>query len=127
VVQEVGAERMPGVVFVTAHDQFAIQAFEINAIDYLLKPVTEERFQNALARAKARLAAGPGDDTNREILEVLDMIASPRVLPLSALHLSLALPPINVVATSLVIHILMVGLPIALVVRRYSTWSSGSR
>jgi CheY-like chemotaxis protein len=127
VVQEVGAERMPGVVFVTAHDQFAIQAFEINAIDYLLKPVTEERFQNALARAKARLAAGPGDDTSREILEVLDMIASPRVLPLSALHLSLALPPINVVATSLVIHILMVGLPIALVVRRYSTWSSGSR
>ena len=44
VVQEIGAEQMPAVVFVTAHDQYAIQAFEINAIDYLLKPVTEERF-----------------------------------------------------------------------------------
>ena len=41
VVREVGAQRMPPVVFVTAHDRFAIQAFEINAIDYLLKPVTE--------------------------------------------------------------------------------------
>lgn len=36
---EIGADRMPAVVFVTAHDQHAIQAFEINAIDYLLKPV----------------------------------------------------------------------------------------
>ena len=49
VVREIGAERMPAVVFVTAHDQYAIQAFEINAIDYLLKPVTEERFVQALA------------------------------------------------------------------------------
>ena len=38
VVREIGAERMPPLVFVTAHDRFAIQAFEINAIDYLLKP-----------------------------------------------------------------------------------------
>src|SRR5580704_14079065 len=38
VAQEVGAEQMPAVVFVTAHDKYAIQAFEINAIDYLLKP-----------------------------------------------------------------------------------------
>src|SRR5580704_16147298 len=38
VAQELGAEHMPAVVFVTAHDKYAIQAFEINAIDYLLKP-----------------------------------------------------------------------------------------
>src|SRR5262245_29167774 len=44
VVREIGPERMPAVVFVTAHDQYAIQAFEVNAIDYLLKPVTRERF-----------------------------------------------------------------------------------
>ena len=50
VVREVGAGQMPAVVFVTAHDRYAIQAFEINAIDYLLKPVTEERFAKALAR-----------------------------------------------------------------------------
>src|SRR5580765_4922748 len=43
VVRKIG-EHMPPVVFVTAHDQYAIQAFEINALDYLLKPVIEERF-----------------------------------------------------------------------------------
>jgi two-component system LytT family response regulator len=52
VVKEIGAEEMPAVVFVTAHDQYAIQAFEINAIDYLLKPVTQERFTRALERAR---------------------------------------------------------------------------
>ena len=78
VVREVGAERMPAVVFVTAHDQYAIQAFEINAIDYLLKPVTGERFVRALARAKARLGARPADEANRQILSLLETIASPR-------------------------------------------------
>ena len=58
VVQEVGPEQMPAVVFVTAHDQYAIRAFEINALDYLLKPVTAERFHQALDRAKARLSHG---------------------------------------------------------------------
>ena len=76
VVREIGAEQMPAVVFVTAHDQYAIQAFEINAIDYLLKPVTEERFAKALARVKARLGAR-GDDTNRQILSLLETMASP--------------------------------------------------
>ena len=51
VVHAVGAERMPPIIFVTAHDQYAIRAFEIAAIDYLLKPVTEERFD-------ARVPAG---------------------------------------------------------------------
>jgi two-component system LytT family response regulator len=78
VVREVGAERMPEVVFVTAHDKYAIQAFEINAIDYLLKPVTEERFNQALRRAKARLQLKPADDASRQILSLLETIASPR-------------------------------------------------
>src|SRR5437762_7380757 len=42
VLLEVGPERMPAVIFVTAHDRYAIRAFEINAIDYLLKPGTSE-------------------------------------------------------------------------------------
>src|SRR6201996_1090664 len=41
VIHAVGAERMPPIIFVTAHDQYALRAFEIAAIDYLLKPVTE--------------------------------------------------------------------------------------
>jgi len=78
VVQDVGAERMPAVVFVTAHDQYAIQAFEISAIDYLLKPVTEERFAQALVRAKLRIRLRPADEANRQILSLLETIASPR-------------------------------------------------
>src|SRR5580693_8856081 len=77
VVKEVGAERMPEVVFVTAHDKYAIQAFEINAIDYLLKPVTEERFNQALRRAKTRLQIRPAE-ASRQILSLLETIASPR-------------------------------------------------
>jgi two-component system LytT family response regulator len=45
-------DRMPAVIFVTAFDQFAIQAFEVHALDYLLKPFDRERFQKALARAR---------------------------------------------------------------------------
>ncbi|MFZ0592405.1 MAG: LytTR family DNA-binding domain-containing protein [Bryobacteraceae bacterium] len=78
VVKEVGAEQMPAVVFVTAHDQYAIQAFEVNAIDYVLKPVTEERFARALERVKARIRPRSGDDTSRHIISLLETIASPR-------------------------------------------------
>lgn len=78
VVKEMGAESMPAVVFVTAHDQYAIQAFEINAVDYLLKPVTEQRFRQALARVKDRIAVKPSpDEASRHILSLLETIASP--------------------------------------------------
>ncbi|HYK18224.1 MAG TPA: response regulator [Bryobacteraceae bacterium] len=77
VVEEVGAERMPAVVFVTAHDQYAIRAFEINALDYLLKPVTAERFRQSLERAKTRLNdAQPsgGDELGRRMAALLEAI-----------------------------------------------------
>ena len=50
-----GAERMPAVVFVTAHDQFAVRAFEAHALDYLVKPLHVERFDAALQRVRERL------------------------------------------------------------------------
>ena len=50
-----GVDRMPAVVFVTAHDQFAVQAFEAHAIDYLVKPLNVERFEAALQRVRERL------------------------------------------------------------------------
>jgi two-component system, LytTR family, response regulator len=78
VIREIGGERMPAIVFVTAHDKYAIQAFEINALDYLLKPVTEERFAKALARAKARLESAPPDERSRQILSLLETMASPK-------------------------------------------------
>jgi two-component system LytT family response regulator len=77
VVQAVGAARMPAVIFVTAHDQYAIRAFEIAAVDYLLKPVTEERFSLAFERATRRLGAAPHEDDTRQVLAMLDAIANP--------------------------------------------------
>ena len=77
VVHAVGAERMPAVIFVTAHDQYAIRAFEIAALDYLLKPVSEDRFALAFARATSRLTAAPRDEGTRQVLTMLDAIANP--------------------------------------------------
>jgi two-component system LytT family response regulator len=77
VVKEIGADKMPPVIFVTAHDQYAIRAFEINAMDYLLKPVTEARFTQALVRARARLQLRESDSANRRILSLLETIAAP--------------------------------------------------
>jgi two-component system, LytTR family, response regulator len=56
VVAAVGVERMPpALVFVTAHDRFALRAFEVRALDYLLKPVAPARFAEAMARVRERL------------------------------------------------------------------------
>jgi two-component system LytT family response regulator len=78
VVREIGAKHMPQVVFVTAHHQYAIQAFEINALDYLLKPVIEDRFVKALVRAKSHIRSNQAADSNRQIIGLLETIASPR-------------------------------------------------
>jgi DNA-binding response OmpR family regulator len=56
-VDAVGADRMPPVVFVTAHDQFALRAFDVNAVDYLLKPVQTPQLARALQRAAERRRA----------------------------------------------------------------------
>jgi two-component system LytT family response regulator len=77
VVEAVGADRMPPVIFVTAYDQYAIRAFEISAVDYLLKPVTEERFRLAFKRVTERLRSVTADDSARQMLTVLDAIAHP--------------------------------------------------
>jgi two-component system LytT family response regulator len=75
VLRAIGAEHMPPVIFVTAHDRYAIQAFEVNAIDYLLKPVTRERCSQALARVHERLKTQGGD--NRHVMSLLQQLAAP--------------------------------------------------
>lgn len=77
VVHSIGAERMPPVIFVTAHDQYAIRAFEMAALDYLLKPVTEERFGVAFKRALNRLRGVSHEDATRQVLTMLDAVAKP--------------------------------------------------
>jgi two-component system LytT family response regulator len=68
VLERVPADRLPAVVFVTAYDEHAVRAFEIGAIDYLLKPVTAERFTVAIERLRVRL--GPQGDPGRDRLAV---------------------------------------------------------
>jgi len=56
IIAAIGAEHFPHVIFVTAYDQHAIKAFEVNALDYLLKPIDDERFDQAVARARRAIA-----------------------------------------------------------------------
>jgi len=77
VVNAVGADRMPPVIFVTAHDHYAIRAFEIAAVDYLLKPVTEERFALAFQRAILRLQSAAPEDATKQVLAMLGALANP--------------------------------------------------
>jgi two-component system LytT family response regulator len=61
----------PRVIFVTAHDQHAIEAFRVNALDYLLKPIDDERFDLALARARASIRDNRDRDLGRRLAAVL--------------------------------------------------------
>jgi two-component system, LytTR family, response regulator len=61
VLGEIPTESRPAVVFVTAYDQFAVKAFDVHAVDYLLKPFDKARFQAALSRALDELARKPAD------------------------------------------------------------------
>ncbi|WP_411851270.1 LytR/AlgR family response regulator transcription factor [Stenotrophomonas sp. LGBM10] len=77
VVATIGAGRMPATIFVTAYEQYAVKAFEANAVDYLVKPFSRERFATTLQRAKARLAAASthaGAATSAQILQALDAL-----------------------------------------------------
>jgi two-component system LytT family response regulator len=74
----IGEQAVPAVVFVTAYDAFAIKAFEVQALDYLLKPFDDARFARTLARAKERAAAPPpksaGGYRHRFLVRVRDRI-----------------------------------------------------
>jgi two-component system LytT family response regulator len=71
VVAQVGAEHMPATVFVTAFDQHALRAFEVAAVDYLVKPFDDERFAQALARARERVRLRDVEEATRRLLAAL--------------------------------------------------------
>jgi two-component system LytT family response regulator len=64
-------KRPPLVIFVTAYDQYALRAFEVAAVDYLVKPFDRRRFEGALERAKSRLASGREGELNQQTLALL--------------------------------------------------------
>jgi two-component system LytT family response regulator len=89
VVGEIGAARMPATVFVTAYDQYALRAFEVCALDYLLKPFSDERFETRLDRALSFVRSRRRDEMNDRILSLLERVHPERsasaVAPLDCL------------------------------------------
>jgi two-component system, LytTR family, response regulator len=71
VLKELDAAKRPAVIFVTAHDKFALRAFEVHAIDYLLKPFDRERFQMALQRALEHRQRHTTEDLNARLSALL--------------------------------------------------------
>jgi two-component system LytT family response regulator len=71
VLSKLGSESLPAVVFVTAHDRFAVQAFEFHAVDYLLKPFDRERFRTAMERVMSRLKSNKPDDLRLKLSAML--------------------------------------------------------
>ena len=80
VVQAIPPKEMPRVVFVTAHDQYALRAFEVHAFDYLLKPFGEERFRTVLRRAREQNAQS-SDGFAARIQELLSQLQRERSFP----------------------------------------------
>lgn len=74
VIEKIGIEEMPLVIFVTAFDQFALQAFDVHALDYLLKPFDIDRLQTALKRARKTLSNVQKDDLSERLHGLLTQI-----------------------------------------------------
>lgn len=76
VLEEAGVEDLPAVIFVTAYDEYAVRAFDIHAVDYLLKPVRRERFRAALRRAREHLEADEDRSVSRRLTALLRDVES---------------------------------------------------
>ena len=81
VIKTIGVERMPTVIFVTAYDQYALKAFEVNALDYLLKPFDRSRFQKTLERAKTMIRGVRNGNVNNQLLSLLGDLRREHDLP----------------------------------------------
>ena len=76
VVEAIGAAEMPLTVFITAYDQHALRAFEANALDYLLKPFSDERFEGMMARVKTRLDERSLREIGQRVMKMVSMAPS---------------------------------------------------
>ena len=71
VVREIGADDMPATIFVTAYDQYALKAFDVAAVDYLVKPFDDERFEQAFRRARRMIELEKVDRLSSELRALL--------------------------------------------------------
>jgi len=78
VIEAIGPEHLPAVIFVTAYDQYAVQAFEVHALDYLLKPFDRQRFQTALNRVRKGLEPDHRDELNDQLNSLLRQLKGPK-------------------------------------------------
>lgn len=82
VLEQLAGTTLPLIIFVTAYDQYALRAFEVSALDYLLKPFSDERFRKALAQAKQQLAQQDASAIGQKLLALLEAreVETPRYL-----------------------------------------------
>lgn len=85
VLAELDEKNMPCIVFVTAYDEYAIRAFDVNAVDYLLKPVEAERLEQAVERVRAHLSNRRARDHKRALLDMMSELTGERIKRMSDL------------------------------------------
>ena len=78
VIQTIGPEQMPAIVFVTAYDRFAVHAFDVHAIDYLVKPFEVGRFQEAIKQLRTRLSGQDVSHVEVKLGKLLDHLQEER-------------------------------------------------
>lgn len=84
VLRELTVSRLPVLIFVTAFDRFALRAFDVHALDYLLKPFDDARFAAALVRAKAAVRSRRTDEMGRRMQALIDDVAGAGAIPASS-------------------------------------------
>jgi two-component system LytT family response regulator len=77
VIAEVGADAMPAIVFVTAHDHYALRAFDAQAMDYVLKPIDDARFVRAVDGVRKRLTEARQSDVAQRLSQLLSQVERP--------------------------------------------------
>jgi len=84
VIERIGAAQMPVTVFVTAHNHYALKAFEVHALDYLTKPVEPERLRATLARIKERIASKSALRSQEQLKSIFETIRTASPAPAKA-------------------------------------------
>ena len=78
VIEQLNPASTPGIVFVTAYDEYALQAFEVHALDYLLKPFNRARFHKTLRRAREQVIGRANGELSKRLVSLLETVRAPK-------------------------------------------------